>query len=316
MEKEELWHQLFQTNNFRNFFMKKRMDGVNSSDRFFYKKYPIAFVPHPLGVSEVLPPEMLYTREDSYFELTMVFHGTCFIAPTGRKMFELREGDAILTGLHTIKRVERRNEDDAILNCLLKPEFFDHSCYQFIHNEIVLSYLIDGLRELLNPNDCLIFRGSGIRGKEFFWKAVHIYLSNQTNACVQSSLFILLLLSELIQGEIEIYVERDIGSSQDTLIQRIISYISKHCQSVTLQSVADEFGYNKAYLSDLLRQKSGLSYTQHLQKAKLDYAKRLLKSTNKSVDEIAFLSGYDNPGYFYRCFKKEFHMTPSEYRLS
>jgi len=43
-------------------------------------------------------------------------------------------------------------------------------------------------------------------------------------------------------------------------------------------------------------------------------ARRLLKNPELNVSEVAYDVGFRDPAYFTRCFKEEFHMSPSEYR--
>lgn len=47
---------------------------------------------------------------------------------------------------------------------------------------------------------------------------------------------------------------------------------------------------------------------------RLEHAKNLLRSTSKSIGDIAFLSGFENPSHFCRVFKTRFASTPSKYR--
>ncbi|MDF1763020.1 MAG: AraC family transcriptional regulator, partial [Oleibacter sp.] len=45
-------------------------------------------------------------------------------------------------------------------------------------------------------------------------------------------------------------------------------------------------------------------------------AKKLLSSTNESIDEIVYLTGFSEPSTFYRAFKRWTQQTPVEYRNS
>ena len=46
----------------------------------------------------------------------------------------------------------------------------------------------------------------------------------------------------------------------------------------------------------------------------LNYAKYLLLSTTDSIANIANITGFNNTSFFYRSFKKQFDITPSELR--
>jgi AraC-like DNA-binding protein len=51
-----------------------------------------------------------------------------------------------------------------------------------------------------------------------------------------------------------------------------------------------------------------------LTKKRLEYGKYLLESTDKSINEITFDSGFENPSHFSRIFKKRFGVAPSQFK--
>jgi AraC-like DNA-binding protein len=46
----------------------------------------------------------------------------------------------------------------------------------------------------------------------------------------------------------------------------------------------------------------------------LENAEKLLKTTNKTVQEIMYCCGFNNKSYFYKEFSKKYQLTPKEYR--
>ena len=51
-----------------------------------------------------------------------------------------------------------------------------------------------------------------------------------------------------------------------------------------------------------------------LARKKLEYARHLLETTDKNVNELTFESGFENPSHFIRTFKQAFRMTPLQYK--
>jgi AraC-like DNA-binding protein len=49
---------------------------------------------------------------------------------------------------------------------------------------------------------------------------------------------------------------------------------------------------------------------------KLEYARHLLETTDKNINELTFESGFENPSHFIRTFKQAFRMTPLQYKKS
>jgi len=59
---------------------------------------------------------------------------------------------------------------------------------------------------------------------------------------------------------------------------------------------------------------TGASLTEHVQRLRIENAKRLLESGDKTVDEISADVGYEETAFFRRLFKRHTGLTPIEYR--
>ncbi len=95
--------------------------------------------------------------------------------------------------------------------------------------------------------------------------------------------------------------------------EELQGYISEHYRDIEITELVDAYHYNKYYFNRLIREYTGMSYTEYIQAVRLKHAGELL-ITDKSVSSIASLVGYNNMGYFYRIFKEKYGMMPKEYR--
>ena len=84
----------------------------------------------------------------------------------------------------------------------------------------------------------------------------------------------------------------------------------------TVQHFADALHVSPAYLGDMLRALTGESTQQHLHRALIDKAKRLLLNTSLTINETAFRLGFEYPQYFTRLFKSKTGLTPAAFRFS
>ena len=100
----------------------------------------------------------------------------------------------------------------------------------------------------------------------------------------------------------------------DTLSGRIVQFISSHPESVTLKEIAAHFSYHPNYISTLLHQELGKTFSEIVLEQRMDRARILLKSTDLSIEEIAAMLGYSNNSNFYKAFKACFHLSPREYQ--
>jgi AraC-like DNA-binding protein len=79
-------------------------------------------------------------------------------------------------------------------------------------------------------------------------------------------------------------------------------------------AIAAEVGLSSSYLRDLFKKREGIALLEHVGRARLALAKRLLSETDDSVRSICDQAGFINYSYFFTYFKKMTGCTPSEYR--
>ncbi|MEO5893517.1 MAG: helix-turn-helix transcriptional regulator [Ferruginibacter sp.] len=82
----------------------------------------------------------------------------------------------------------------------------------------------------------------------------------------------------------------------------------------TVAMFADELNLSPRYLSDLLKQETGKTAMDLIQNFLVSEAKNLLNQGNYTVNEIAYMLGFENPPYFSRLFKKEAGMSPNQFK--
>jgi AraC-like DNA-binding protein len=96
---------------------------------------------------------------------------------------------------------------------------------------------------------------------------------------------------------------------------KFLKYMADNYSTVTLESAAAHFGFNQTYFSILFKKKASVTFSQKMQEIKMEQAKRLLTTTNLTIEEIAVLTGFSEKSYFHRNFKRITGMTPHQYRV-
>jgi len=84
-------------------------------------------------------------------------------------------------------------------------------------------------------------------------------------------------------------------------------------QPLKLKTLAEKLGYNPAYLGKVLKQATGLTFNEYLDKTRIAHAKVLLEN-NISITSVAKKCGYQSLDYFTSVYKKHEGCTPSAYR--
>lgn len=100
----------------------------------------------------------------------------------------------------------------------------------------------------------------------------------------------------------------------ELLRKKIEKYIKENTEQASLDELSVLLGYSSVYTGKLVKALTGNTFKKLLQSARLDIAARMLRSPNKKIGEIIFECGYENESFFRRIFKKEFGMTPLNYR--
>lgn len=92
-------------------------------------------------------------------------------------------------------------------------------------------------------------------------------------------------------------------------------YLCSNIQKdITLSEIAAYADAAPAYLSNLFHQQTGLTIKQYQQKIRLEYACRLLRTTDAKVSDIAKQSGFGDRRYFTKVFKETYGAVPQKYR--
>lgn len=99
------------------------------------------------------------------------------------------------------------------------------------------------------------------------------------------------------------------------VVDHAMSFMSEnYAEPIAIAEIAEEVGCDRRRLAYLFDKQVGMSPIQFLTEIRLKHAKDLLRTTTMPVKEIADLVGYQDSFYFCRVFKKQYQLTPTEYR--
>ena len=82
---------------------------------------------------------------------------------------------------------------------------------------------------------------------------------------------------------------------------------------LSLKKLGDRFFYSEKHISRLFLSKMKKGFNKYLNDLRLDFAAKLLCEEPYSVKDVAYSSGFTDPLYFSKTFKKRFGLSPSEY---
>ena len=98
-------------------------------------------------------------------------------------------------------------------------------------------------------------------------------------------------------------------------LSTITQYIKEHYnEDISLESVAETFGFNPTYLSKMFQKYAGINYKTYVMDVRMNKAYKELMNTNDSITEIATRNGFSDSRSFTKAFRKRFNLLPSIYR--
>ena len=98
-------------------------------------------------------------------------------------------------------------------------------------------------------------------------------------------------------------------------LDRITGYLREHyAEEISLEILAETFGYCPTYLSKMFRQYGRINYKDYLRSIRFEHALRELEETDHTISEIALKNGFPNSQAFSRLFREKYGILPTEYQ--
>lgn len=128
-------------------------------------------------------------------------------------------------------------------------------------------------------------------------------------------------MMEEISKRQESTAEKAAGRNQTPKVERqsfiedSLIFIREHFKErLTLEAVASKVFVNPKYFSHVFKREMGVSFTEYVIGLKIEYACKLLETTNYHAYRISIECGFSDPSYFNRVFCAQMNMTPQTYR--
>ena len=109
--------------------------------------------------------------------------------------------------------------------------------------------------------------------------------------------------------------EITVTSLDEKFLQTAVEVVEKHMMNTdfNVEMMVREIGYSRSNLYLKFKELTGLSSSEFIRNIRLKRAIQFLDSSDLSVKEIMFQTGFSTASYFSKCFKKQFGVVPSEY---
>ena len=224
-----------------------------------------------------------------------------------------------------------------------KEEKRKHYYYAYEHSEKITNYLSVGdlkgiqeeiktiVEEIINHKPFIEYENIKMIFNQLSSIAVKFMVERNINITKvlgkQGEIYTLIAhaetLEELEQGlmsyytKLIVYLEeqskKEIG--EGNYGEKIIAYLNQHYkEDLVYEEVAEQIGISYSYLRRILKEETGKSPNDYINKIRIEEVKRMLLETELSLNEIAASVGYHNVQSVIRYFRKYEGITPKEFK--
>ncbi len=124
------------------------------------------------------------------------------------------------------------------------------------------------------------------------------------------------LLIRIIQTQTVKSIDQGDFSNQNNAIAQVIEYIRKNLkEDINLKHLSDKACMSTTSFYRFFKRELGMSPIEFVLSEKIKHAKKLLKNQSIQINEVCYLSGFEDANYFTRLFKKYEGVTPKQYQL-
>lgn len=255
-------------------------------------------------------PEHAILHNHDFFEIVYVYSGNFSNVFEGKTIEQTKQTLLFLNpfALHTLLSQEY---SDIAINIMLSPKIVEHTFLQLLGgNSVLFHFFLDSIYGT-HKNTYLAFTVTSeiseivqqivsefFERKPFFEQVLVAKLTD--------------LFAHLARNYTNVSQIKEPECSNQ--ITDILEHLRVHYASATLESVAESFHYSPKYLSSFIRQHTKRTFSQIIYDHKLQNACNYLANSTLPIEAINSIVGYSSTNNLFRIFKREFGISPSEYR--
>jgi len=253
-------------------------------------------------------------HKHDFFEFVYTLKGTCthYIDGAG---YNVKHGDLLFINRNQTHSYTPSPANEFV-NILINPEFIGK---ELMNTESLITLFSHSMFDEFDAIDtffsqCIHFTGAERTEVDTIiemllreYKEKSIGYKSVMQGCIR------ILFSKMLRA----LQSKEISPVQESneLIEEIKNYIDENFdKKITLSEIAEKSFYNPIYFGNLLKKHFGKSFSTYIKEKRISKAAELLMSTDKSVDEVMALVGYNDKKLFYSHFKEIYGTTPGAKR--
>ncbi len=147
-------------------------------------------------------------------------------------------------------------------------------------------------------------------------KLIKECLSTSITKDVLADLTLQELLIRIIQTQTAKAIDDGLFTDPKNPITPVIEFIRLNLrENINMKHLSEKASMSSASFYRLFKRELGMSPIEFIIGEKIRCAKQLLKNPTIQINEVCYLSGFEDSNYFIRLFKKYEGITPKQYQL-
>lgn len=246
-------------------------------------------------------------------ELILIKEGSCIIT-INKNIHHVTEGDIIFILPETLHAIEQEQHQPCeFINIVFDLHMLENNLIDICYTDYIKPYLDNRIQlpDVLkkdSPHHAPL--------SEELLRLDTINHSPMPGAplMIKSTLYRILWEMLSLHNK-ETFTENENKSEQIQKIKTLLIYIKDNFATpLTLENAADFCGYSTSYFMKFFKSFTGVTFVSYLNSFRMKEAAKLLRDSDYNILEIAERCGIENYSYFIRLFKKQYHITPHQYR--
>lgn len=257
-------------------------------------------------------PYPLHSHE--FVEINYMVTGKCKQIIDGEEI-TLNTGDLVFLDIGCKHSLYALSDEDILINILFSDQSINIEWLNDMKksNNLMYDFLLNISSGVNNPRKFIVYRHNNESDiKMIIEKIIEEYYLKKPFSSTIISNYMSILFTELVRNY-DIKSDENI-TPQQTLMINILKDIEEQFKDITLEKIAIKYGYNKNYLSNLIKKETGLTFSELVLKQRMMNAHLLITTTTMPISDIIYAVGLSNKYFFYKKYKEFYNCLPSENR--
>ncbi|AUI72019.1 AraC family transcriptional regulator [Companilactobacillus alimentarius] len=291
--------------------MEKRLlhGNYRLSNELFFKNNSIyiskhhRFAPYPL-------------HSHQFLEMNYVYSGKCREVVNGQEI-HLHKHDILLLDTGSTHKIDPLNENDILINFLFKGtdlnlNFLTNVNQQYSPSFDFILNAVTGNKENSHENFMLIQNDNSEIPHILEQIMIEYFFPKKFSGQIIKN-YISIIFFDLARA-VNAQLENNVISNKEIIIP-ILKSIEQDYATISLNKIAQKINYSKNYISNLIKQKTGRTFSDILNEQRMQNSYDLLVNTDLPIGTIIDHIGMSNRTQFYSKFEEYFHKKPNTIRL-